>query len=83
MNRLAFVALAVALAACASAQLKPPTIAPSVASAQCPLYIIDGVVQPSPCATSKKAEPAKCDDKGPLYVVDGVVVGCVRPEAGR
>ena len=83
MTRLAFVALAVALAACASAPVKPAvTAVASAPTASCPLYIVDGVVQPSTCAVTKKAEPVKCDDTGPLYVVDGVK-SCAKPEGDR
>jgi hypothetical protein len=84
MSRLAFVTLAVALAACASAPAKQvATIAASPAAPSCPVYVVDGVVQSSTCASSKKTEPAKCDANGPMYVMDGVVVGCARPEGNR
>ena len=83
MSRLVFIAVAVAAAACASLPAKPVVAAPSPAASSCPAYVIDGVAQPSTCASSTKTDAAKCDDKGPLYVVDGVVVGCAKPEEGR
>ena len=84
MSRLPFVALAVALAACASAPARQvATIAASPGAPSCPVYVVDGVFQSSTCAPSKKTEPAKCDTNGPMYVVDGVVVGCARPEGSR
>jgi hypothetical protein len=84
MSRLGFVALAVALAACASAPAKQvPTIAAAPGAASCPLYVVDGVAQSSTCTSSKKTVPAKCEANGPLYVVDGVVIGCARPEGSR
>ena len=84
MSRAAFAVLALILAGCASAPAKPAApIAAAPAAPPCPLYIVDGEVQPSSCAAAKKSDSAKCDAKGPMYVVDGVVVGCVDPEAGR
>ena len=80
MSRLALVTFAATLAACASAPAKQVATTPSPVAAPCPTIVVDGVVQPSRCAASKKTEPAKCDGKAPLYVVDGVVVGCGTPE---
>ena len=93
LSRLVLVALVAALAACASTPPKQVATAPapkqvatpqSPAASTCPVFIIDGVVQPSTCALPAKTDStktkAKCDRTAPVYVVDGVVTGCTKPE---
>lgn len=73
MRRLILFALALAIIGCASAPKIPQGVTAPSAVAACPTYVVDGVVQSSSCAPSKKTESASCDAKDPLYVVDGVV----------
>lgn len=82
MSRLAIVALAGVLSACASARPRTLAAPPSPAATACPQYVVNGVVQFSSCE-SANVESAKCDAMSPSYVANGVVVGCAKTEEGR
>jgi hypothetical protein len=84
MRRLMLAAFAVSITGCLSAHNKravapiTPVAQSPATSCASPLFVVDGVVQPSTCGTAKEAKLPKCDSTTPIYVVDGVAM-CEKP----
>ena len=91
MSRLVLAAFAVSLTACFSAHSKQP-VTPvargpaSLCATSGPVFVINGVVQPSSCSAAKEDQSPNCDLTTPRYFVNGVplfvdggIPTCVRP----